>query len=113
ELGQHDVEQDQLGVLAAPELVALRPVRGGDDLVALLLERVLQQALDVGIVIDDEDLGHALLYRGEARPGRPEYSARPSRRRSGRQPAADPPPEVVGPPPAGRTPPSGGSGLGD
>jgi hypothetical protein len=56
ELGQHDVEQDQGRRLLSPQPEALGAVRGGDDVVALLLEGVLQQALDVGIVVDDEDL---------------------------------------------------------
>ena len=57
ELGQHDVEQDQVGRLGAPEPEAFRAVDGDDDLVALLLQRVLEQALDVWVVVDDEDLG--------------------------------------------------------
>ena len=57
---------------------ALRAVRRDDDLVALLLERVAQQALDVRVVVDDEDLGgHPDLTpsAGTARraPGREEY----------------------------------------
>jgi hypothetical protein len=59
ELGQHDVEEDQVGRLGAPQPEAFGAVPGDDDLVALLLERVLQESLDVRVVVDDEDLcGH-------------------------------------------------------
>ena len=57
ELGQHDVEEDQVGRLGAPQAESLGAVRRDDDLVALLLQRVLQQSLDVRVVVDDEDLG--------------------------------------------------------
>ena len=57
ELGQHDVEQDQVGRLGAPQAESLRAIGRDDDVVALLLERVLQESLDVRVVIDDEDLG--------------------------------------------------------
>ena len=57
ELGQHDVEQDQVGRLGAPQAEPLRAVGRDDDVVALLLEGVLQESLDVRVVVDDEDLG--------------------------------------------------------
>ena len=57
ELGQHDVEQDQVGRLGAPQAEALGTVRRDDDLVAFLLQRVLEQALNVRVVVDDENLG--------------------------------------------------------
>ena len=57
ELGQHDVEEDQVGRLGAPQPEALRPIARDDDVVALLLQRVLQESLDIRVVIDDEDLG--------------------------------------------------------
>ena len=57
ELGQHDVEQDQVGRLGAPQPEPFGAVARDDDVVALLLERVLQEALDVRVVVDDEDLG--------------------------------------------------------
>jgi hypothetical protein len=58
ELGQHHVEEDQVGLLGAPEAEPLGAVARDDDLVAFLLQRVLKQALNVRVV-DDEDLGHA------------------------------------------------------
>jgi hypothetical protein len=57
ELGEHDVEQDHVRQLGAPQPESLGTVDRADDLVALLLQRVLQQSLDIGIVIDHEDLG--------------------------------------------------------
>ena len=65
ELGQHHVEQQQVGVLEAPQPHGLGPVGRGQDLVALLAQGIGEQALDVGIVVDDEDLGgHAGLGGG-------------------------------------------------
>ena len=57
ELGQHHVEEDQRRVLLAPEPEPFGPVRRDHDVVALLLEGVLEQSLDVRVVVDDEDLG--------------------------------------------------------
>jgi hypothetical protein len=57
ELRQHHVEQDQRRILGAPEAEAFGAVGGRDDLEALLLQGVLKQALDVRIVVDDQDLG--------------------------------------------------------
>jgi hypothetical protein len=57
ELREHDVEQDQVRNLGAPESEPLGAVRGDHDVVALLLERVLEEALNVRVVVDDEDLG--------------------------------------------------------
>jgi len=57
ELGQHHVEEDQVGLLGAPEAEPLGAVARDDDLVAFLLQRVLEQALNVRVVVDDEDLG--------------------------------------------------------
>ena len=57
ELGQVDVEQDQVGRLRAPQPEPFGAVTRDDDLVALLLERVLQETLDIRVVVDDEDLG--------------------------------------------------------
>src|SRR4029453_3221692 len=56
ELGEHDVEEDQVGSLRAPQAESLGPVRGQDDVVALLLQRVLKQSLDIRVVVDDKDL---------------------------------------------------------
>ena len=56
ELGQHDVEKDQVGRLGTPQAESLRAIGRDDDVVALLLERVLQESLYVRVVIDDEDL---------------------------------------------------------
>ena len=69
ELGQHDVEQDQVGRLGAPQPEALGAVRRDDDLVAFLLQRVLEQALDIRVVIDDEDLGRHQSPSGLPGPG--------------------------------------------
>ncbi len=57
ELGQHDVEQDQVGRLGSPQAESLRAIGRDDDVVAFLLERVLQEPLYVRVVVDDEDLG--------------------------------------------------------
>jgi len=57
ELREHHVEQDEGRRILRPELEALGTVAGDDDFVALLLEREAQEALDVRVVVDDEDLG--------------------------------------------------------
>ncbi len=84
ELGQHDVEQDQVRRFGAPQAESLSPITGDDDVVALLLQRVLQQSLDIRVVIDDEDLGRHQSSMGvagvaglpSAAPRRGDYRAR-------------------------------------
>ena len=68
-LGQHDVEQDEVRHLGRPQAVPFRAVRGDDDVVTLLLERVLQEPLDVRVVIDYEDLGRHQASVWLAGPG--------------------------------------------
>ena len=67
ELGQRDVEEDEVRRLGAPQAESLGAVGRDDDLVPLLLERVLQESLDVLVVVDDEDLGR---HRSSARVSR-------------------------------------------
>ena len=57
ELRQHHVEQDQVGQLRGPQPESLGTVDRADDLVAFLLQRVLQESLHIWVVIDHEDLG--------------------------------------------------------
>jgi hypothetical protein len=57
EVRQHHVQEDQVGRLGAPQPEPLGAIGCGDDVVALLLERVLQETLDIRVIIDDEDLG--------------------------------------------------------
>ena len=66
ELRQHHVEKDQVGRFGAPESEALRAVRRDDDLVAFLLQGVLEQTLDVRVVVDDENLGRHQSPSGSA-----------------------------------------------
>ena len=56
ELREADVEEDQRRALRLPQPDRLVPVAGDDDAVARLLQRVLEQALDIRFVVDDEDL---------------------------------------------------------
>ena len=87
ELGQHDVEQDEIGRLGAPQAEALGAVPGDDDVVALLLERVLQEALDIRVVIDDEDLcGHQSSTAGARAVGAPAGAPRRGDYRAGPRP---------------------------
>jgi hypothetical protein len=80
ELGEHDVQQDEVGRLLRPQAEPLGPIPGDDDVIAFLLERVLQESLDVGIVIDDEDLGcHQTSRRMDAGAPR-SRTATPARR---------------------------------
>src|SRR5262249_20414902 len=58
ELRQADVQEDERGALRLPQPDGLVPVARDDDAVAGLLQGVLKQALDVGFVVDDEDLAH-------------------------------------------------------
>ena len=53
--GQPDVEQDEVGGLGRRELEALLAGAGHGDLVAFLLERVLDSARDGVLVFDDQD----------------------------------------------------------
>ena len=70
ELREHDVEEDQVRSLGAPQAEPLRAVGGNDDFVALLLQRVLKQALHVGVIVDDEDLGRHQSPSRPLTPGR-------------------------------------------
>src|SRR5262249_25701378 len=69
ELREADVEQDQPWRLRGPQLERLLPVARHRDRVPGLFERVLQEALDVRLVVDDQDLGHALPPNYEPAPG--------------------------------------------
>src|SRR3954471_17864060 len=62
---QADVEDDEIGRLACRDVEALLPGTGDGDLVALLLEGVLDATRDGMLVFDDEDGGcHAgMLHR--------------------------------------------------
>jgi hypothetical protein len=53
ELGQHDVEDHEVGLGGARALQAGDAVGGGQDLVALELEVVLEAQDHVGLVFDD------------------------------------------------------------
>ena len=90
--GQADVEDDEVGRLVRRDLEALLAGAGDGDLVALLLEGVLDPARDGVLVFDDEDGGcHAADATPRARSPRPT-----GRRRhgpwypSGRYPGASP-----------------------
>jgi hypothetical protein len=82
ELGEHDVEEDEIGRLGAPQAESFRAVRRDDDVVALLLEGVLQEPLHIRVVVDDEDLGRHQSSTGLARSGTSTGSAKVSGDRS-------------------------------
>ena len=77
ELREHDVQEDQVGCLGAPQAESFRAIRGDEDVVALLLERVLQESLDVRVIVDDEDLAHqsSIGSAGSSGSGSPGPSA--------------------------------------
>jgi hypothetical protein len=52
--GQHQVEDDQVEVLACPQLVHLRRIADGLDLEALFAEIADQQVAQAAVVVDDE-----------------------------------------------------------
>ena len=52
--GQHQVEDDQVEMLACPQLVHLRRIADGLDLEALFAEVADQQVAQAAVVIDDE-----------------------------------------------------------
>src|SRR5262249_30312822 len=58
ELGEHDVEDEEVRLLRARPLEAGLPVGGGQDLVALELEVVLEAEHHVRLVLHDEYLAH-------------------------------------------------------
>ena len=76
--GQADVEDDEVGRLARRDLEALLAGAGDGDLVALLLEGVLDAARDRVLVFDDEDGG---CHAGDATPAAAGRSAAARRRR--------------------------------
>ncbi len=57
ELGHGDVHQDQLGLAGARQLNAGLAIGCHQDLEPLLLEGEHEHALDIQIVVDDQDLG--------------------------------------------------------
>ena len=77
--GQADVEHDEVGRLVRRELEALLAAARDRDLVALLLEGVLDPAGDGELVFDDEDRGG---HRGDATPGRWTATGSQARERS-------------------------------
>ncbi len=74
--GQDRIDEDQIGGLLRHQGDARLAVSGEDDVKPLLLEGEVQDALDVEVVIDDQDLDS----HGPSRePGRSGRSARPGR----------------------------------
>jgi hypothetical protein len=55
ELGDHDVEQDQLGADIAGAVDGVGAVAGDDDVVPFLHEVIAEKLRDVLLVFDDED----------------------------------------------------------
>ena len=106
--GQADVEDDEVGRLVRRDVEALLAGAGDGDLVAFLLERVLDAARDGVLVFDDEDGGGHAADATPARPGSPARGGRAQRapwypvaafrapRRSG--PAGEPQPVTRRPP---------------
>ena len=60
-LFHHHVEDEQVGLVLVELLHALGPVRGAVDLVSLFLQDQPAGFDDVGVVVNDEDLGHRAL----------------------------------------------------
>ena len=58
DLRQHQVEDDEVGLVPAVELEARLAVAGGDDRPALLLEVEPEEVDDVPLVVDDQDRLH-------------------------------------------------------
>ena len=75
--GQANVQDDEIRALAQGELQALLARAGDGDLIALLLEGVLDAAGDGVFVLDDQDGGshaailHPGIRRRRALSGRP------------------------------------------
>ena len=63
ELRQHDVEDDEVEALRGEPVERLAAVARGDDVVALLAQRIGQERLDRLLVVDEQDpsrgFGHA------------------------------------------------------
>src|SRR5882672_7243141 len=66
-VGQHEVEEHEIGAALARELDAVAAQPRRDDVEALELERVAQPAHEVRLVLDDED---AAASRRQRRPAR-------------------------------------------
>ena len=91
ELGQHEVEHDEVDRLRREAGQRLLAVPGLDDPVPLVLERVREELLDRVLVVDEQDgrgVGHRGPGVGRSVAGRPYYSQpmavvppRPRRRR--------------------------------
>ena len=58
DVGQHEVEQDEVGPLLAREAEPFFALARDEDLVALLAEVVVEDLLDVGLILDDQDSRH-------------------------------------------------------
>ena len=65
QLRQHQVEQDEVGVLGAEQREGLAAVGGGDGAIPLELERVDEGLTERRLVVHDEDrAGHAPIVPG-------------------------------------------------
>ena len=89
ELGQHQVEQDEVGAIGAEAVERLASVGGGDDAEALRLERLDERLAKGRLVVDDEDRA-CHRRRGYRRAvNGPIGGARTRRRAAAASPASD------------------------
>ena len=68
-VGQHQVQQDDVRVLLLREPKPLAPAHGLADLVSGLLQVVFEDLLKVGLVFDDQDSGHGAYLVSPPRLG--------------------------------------------
>lgn len=69
DVGEHEVEHDEVGPLGPGGVEGLEAVGGGDDEEAAVAEFAHDQVPQIGFVIDHEDLGHAtILSPSRGRP---------------------------------------------
>src|SRR6185369_4419348 len=79
-VGHPDVEQYEVGQLACARGTRLAGVAGHVHVVAFLGENLLEEAANVGFVVDDQDVcgAHARSFRGSARRSRATVCRDPS-----------------------------------
>jgi hypothetical protein len=72
DLRQHEVEDDQVGVVAGVAIEGFLPVRRGDDREALLLQVEPDEVDDVALIVHHEDRLHRGAGYAAAEPSNPD-----------------------------------------
>jgi hypothetical protein len=79
--GHPDVEQHEIGRLRGTRRARRRRVLGQGNAIAFVFEDVAHRGPDVGLVVDDQDVGLVWCPASNAKKFRMDFAARPGARR--------------------------------